>query len=183
MTQTFKTIGAIAQHVVLFLIGAIIGLLSIGPLSGKYQFAPVLSGSMDPFMPPGSLIVATAEDLQSVTAGHVLTFRDPIQGSVVTHRVIEVIDRSPRTMIRTKGDANQAPDPWTAALREGPVWRTRAVIPHLGRVVLLVKHPATNLVATRILPVLIGIWWLASIWRTPPTNKTIPAKAVARTRR
>ncbi|MDQ4116425.1 MAG: signal peptidase I, partial [Actinomycetota bacterium] len=71
----------------------------------------VLSPTMAPTFPPGTLVVIRPRPIDSIKIGDVLSFtdRDPATGSTrtVTHRVIGV---DPGPQFRTKGDANASPD-------------------------------------------------------------------------
>ena len=58
----------------------------------SYRTYTVLSGSMRPGMPVGSLVLASAVPTASLVPGDVLTFHPPNRGDVlVTHRVVQVI--------------------------------------------------------------------------------------------
>jgi signal peptidase I len=76
-----------------------------------WQLQAVLSGSMSPTYPVGSLLVVGQIDASDVRAGMPLVFEDPLEpGRVVTHRVVgPVPDDS--AAFRTRGDANAAVDP------------------------------------------------------------------------
>lgn len=80
-------------------------------LGGATPYA-VLTGSMRPAMPPGTLVVVRPVDPSDITTGQVITFmpkeNDP---SVVTHRVVGLGFDGTGTTFTTKGDANDAPDP------------------------------------------------------------------------
>lgn len=72
----------------------------------------VLSPSMTPTFPVGTLVVIRPRPVDEIRIGDVVSFtdRDPATGATrtVTHRVIGV---DPGPAFRTKGDANEAPDP------------------------------------------------------------------------
>ena len=71
---------------------------------GMQSFA-VLSGSMEPTIPTGSLVFAKAQG--SYAAGDIITFQDA-GGTVVTHRIVSVDAAGACT---TQGDANNVADP------------------------------------------------------------------------
>jgi len=70
---------------------------------------PVLSGSMEPFISTGDMIVATNIDPQDIKKDDVITYRIN-QNTLVTHRVIEITNENGRLMFKTKGDANNVED-------------------------------------------------------------------------
>ncbi len=139
----------------------------VGPLSGRYRVITVLSGSMRPSMPPGSLVVSTPEPLSALGIGQVVTFQAPTeQHQVVTHRVIQIIRSGSELKIRTKGDANAAPDPWLAQVQGNTVWRERAAIPNGGRLVYWLRRPLVRRITVDIIPVVVVVLVLWTIWGT-----------------
>ncbi|MDG5473227.1 signal peptidase I [Jeotgalibacillus sp. ET6] len=75
-----------------------------------YQIKTVLSGSMEPGIQTGSIIVVKgARDLKSFKENDIVTYKVN-RHQLVTHRIIEVISQNNQMMYRTKGDANDGPD-------------------------------------------------------------------------
>ena len=72
----------------------------------------VLTGSMDPTLPAGTVIVVRPAAAEDVRVGDVITFHPrPEDPAVVTHRVVGVTSGSDgRIAFVTKGDANDATD-------------------------------------------------------------------------
>jgi signal peptidase len=76
-----------------------------------WQLQAVLSGSMAPTYPVGSLLVVGPLDASDVRAGMPIVFEDPLEaGRVVTHRVVGPVPDD-ASAFRTRGDANAAMDP------------------------------------------------------------------------
>lgn len=76
------------------------------------QVYVVLSGSMEPDYPTGSLIYVKPTEPSMLEIGDVITFRLS-NSTTATHRIIEVINNEENTddvCFRTKGDANDIPD-------------------------------------------------------------------------
>jgi hypothetical protein len=67
--------------------------------------------------------------------------------------------------IQTKGDANPAPDPWTATLQGDTAYQVRAVLPKVGRVIEALRTPVVAQVLLYGAPALLAGWLLLSIWR------------------
>ena len=95
----------------------------------------VLTGSMEPKLPPGTLVVVKPKPAEEIGVGEVITYQlrsgDP---TVVTHRVVSVAygsDGAPR--FTTQGDANDAVDaaPVEPVQVKGAVWYA---VPWIGRV-------------------------------------------------
>jgi signal peptidase I len=97
--------------VLVLIVGAVLVAVVVPRVAGATPYA-VLSGSMEPAMPPGTLVIVRDADPASIAVGDVITFmpheNDP---SVVTHRVIGVgVDMSGAPTFTTKGDANPVAD-------------------------------------------------------------------------
>lgn len=151
--------------------------IGIGPWTGRYRVITVLTGSMRPTAPPGSLIVVTPEASGDLRVGDVITFEAPIDGRpVVTHRVIEIVSGGTNPIIRTKGDANAAADPWVARLGDGPVWHARAVVPWAGALMQSLRSPFVHTLTVLAAPVAFALLALIQIWssgNSPSTAKRI----------
>jgi signal peptidase I len=112
-------------------------LLLVGVLvvSGKVRFQPVLTGSMAPRYPTGTLVAVTP--VRDVQVGEVIMFVPPQPWSIgpVLHRVVSVDG----THVRTKGDANKAMDPWTIDASKGGLARLRGSSVAAGRAAAMVR--------------------------------------------
>lgn len=84
------------------------------PLIFGYRVYAVLSGSMEPELPVGSVIYVAPQEYESIEVGDVITYKMNNGRTVITHRVIE--KNQQEQMFYTKGDANGTPDakavPW-----------------------------------------------------------------------
>ena len=74
-----------------------------------YRPVAVISGSMEPRISFGDLVLYQPNDLDGIAQGAIIVFDDPvIDGGTIIHRVVEI---DPDTgWLRTKGDANDDPD-------------------------------------------------------------------------
>lgn len=151
--------------------------LGVGPRLGRYRTLNVLSPSMRPGMPAGSLVIVTPESPASVRPGQVITYTVPEETpEVVTHRVIERYGPPDAPVVRTRGDANAAPDPWLTHLH-GTVWRVRFVIPHAGLVVETIRHAGWRPLVVDLLPFVVALMWISEIWRRPRPGLAVPQTA------
>jgi signal peptidase len=86
----------------------------------------VLTPSMEPTLPVGTLVVVKPTPVQEIRLGDVITYQiKPGEPAVVTHRVVEVRSISTgEIQFLTKGDNNDATDPTvvTAPQLKGRVW-------------------------------------------------------------
>jgi signal peptidase len=75
-----------------------------------WEFDAVLSGSMEPALGVGGLVVIEPVDAQQVRAGDVISFKLPGIDTPICHRVIERQETDAGPLFQTKGDANEEPD-------------------------------------------------------------------------
>jgi signal peptidase I len=137
----------------------------LGPHTGLYRTETVLSGSMAPHFSPGDVIIVTPEPLRDVRAGQVITYHAPVQGHmIVTHRVVKVLKGGAHPVIWTKGDANSAPDPWTARLQGTTAWQQRWVIPGAGFIIEWLRSQWMRYLLVFGVPLLLAFIWLRDIW-------------------
>ena len=105
-----------------------------------YNAYSVVSGSMEPALPVGSVVYVESAGVSQIRAGDIIAFDD--EGTVVTHRVIE--SRPQEGAFITKGDANPSLD-----IKPTPYWkligRVKLCVPLLGRVLSLYAVPEGKL--------------------------------------
>ena len=74
----------------------------------------VVTGSMEPTIPVGSLLISQQVDIETIKADDIVCFYSKdsaIFGKIVTHRVIRVMqDAAGGILLETKGDANAVAD-------------------------------------------------------------------------
>ena len=82
------------------------------PTLGGYCPLIVLTGSMEPEISSGDMIICHTIEPSEVKTGDVISFFDPEGNglSVVTHRVVEIVQENGSLSFRTKGDANNVED-------------------------------------------------------------------------
>lgn len=107
------------------------------PIFG-YRFFSVLSGSMEPTIKTGSVIIVKESTPDQIHKGDIITFKAPNSNNIVTHRVNKVIRDLEGFKFETKGDANNAADP-ALIQKENIVGKTVKWIPKVGKVVQSIK--------------------------------------------
>lgn len=110
-------------------------------IAGMTPFA-VLSGSMEPAYPVGSLVYVMKTECSELREGDVITFAIS-EEMTATHRIIEVIrdENDPEVLrFRTKGDSNPYPDTEPVDHRN-VVGRAVFRISYLGYVSDFVSNP------------------------------------------
>ena len=158
----------VAVTTTLLMLGGLIAFigLGIGPRTGAYRTTTMLSGSMSPGIPIGSVLVAVPKPISEIHQGEVVTFQAPVDDHhVVTHLVVSAKVKDGALIVQTKGDANAKPDPWEAQLGSDKVWVVTAVIPWAGTLVQKLRDPTVHRGTVLVLPLLLLFLGLTRIWR------------------
>lgn len=118
---------------------ALILLLPVFPIEGNIQTKVVLSGSMEPAIHTGSVVVI--KPVKEYKIGDVVTFgKDTKTAIPTTHRIIDMRISSGETYFKTKGDANDDPD--ASELRTSNILGKEILsIPYLGYLINFAKQP------------------------------------------
>ena len=147
MRKTIKRIwnwiSSILVAAVVLLAVALVGVRVVG-----LQPYVVLSGSMEPTYPVGSLIYVKSTDYKQLKVGDPITFLVS-EDTVATHRIIEVLpDKDDPNTIRyfTQGDANDAPD-GSSVHYKNIIGKPVFSIPYLGYVSNYIQTPPGKYVA------------------------------------
>lgn len=81
---------------------------------GGFSLFRVVTGSMEPELPVGSLLLCKKTPIDEIEEGDIVCFvsRGPeMMGRVITHRVITIYDdQAGKVLLETKGDANLSAD-------------------------------------------------------------------------
>ena len=75
-----------------------------------WEFDAVLSGSMEPDIGVGGLVIVKPVDGQDVAVGDVISFKIPGIDTPICHRVIDRQETAEELLFQTMGDANEEPD-------------------------------------------------------------------------
>lgn len=93
----------------------VVQVLSNGHVSfWGYSFFRVVTGSMEPSISVGELLLTQKDDISDVEIGDVISFRSQspdMIGSIITHRVVQITkDEAGNALLLTKGDNNLSVD-------------------------------------------------------------------------
>jgi signal peptidase I len=144
----------------LILMGALLGGIASG-------YRPLVdhSDSMRPAIRAGDLLVTHTKPAGSVRRGEIVSFKDPgLAGKLVTHRVVAVHPAGARTDFVTKGDANAAPENWSAA-RGALIGVLVFRVPAIGQTVAWVADPPVRTAILALAALLLSTALLRRIWR------------------
>jgi signal peptidase I len=143
----------------------LLGIVAAGAISGSWRLLPVRTGSMTPHAPQGSVVIVRPMPVSQLRTGQVIVFRAPVAGHpMVVHRVYALTPAPGGVLVRTKGDANPAPDAWRFQIRGRTVWRGGMVIPQLGNALFLLETPHARVIALGTVVAILTAMGLAAIW-------------------
>ena len=108
---TPKLILRIANNVLmelLIVLGLFIGYTML-PIQNNFQFLAVMSGSMEPTITTGSLILIKPKAQYAL--GDIISFHPKTDESIiVTHRIVRQVNKGADVFYETRGDANNGSD-------------------------------------------------------------------------
>lgn len=98
---------------------------------GGYTMFRVVTGSMEPTIPVGALLICQSEEIGQIRMGDIICFQAQeaqIAGKIVTHRVVQILSGAEgTTLLRTQGDANLVADSYfvdQASMIGKVIWHT-----------------------------------------------------------
>jgi signal peptidase len=165
------------------LIGLLLA-LSLMPVRGALEVKVVKSGSMEPTIRTGSIVIIKPES--SYKVGDIVTFGADTKTQIpTTHRIAAMQGEGASTMLTTKGDANDAPDPSQTSI--GSVHgKVIMSVPYAGYVldfakqplgfVLLVGVPAAVIIVEELGNIIKEIFAMRRRKRSTYVAHTIPQK-------
>ncbi len=117
--------------IVLLLVAAIVA-FSTFKFPGNYRLFSVQSGSMEPTIKVGSIVLVKPQS--NYRKGDIVTVTDPQnRRSPVTHRIFSIEEATAGATFQTKGDANKTPDA-EKRLQKDILGKVYFSIPYLGYV-------------------------------------------------
>lgn len=150
----------------LLFVALVAALVVVIPAASGSTPYTILTTSMEPGYPPGTLIIVRPTDPQAIQVGDVVTYQvSSNEPEVITHRVIQIVHSSdPGAELRfvTQGDNNGSPDGEIRAVQiRGVVWYA---VPWIGYVNNLVNGDARAVVIPLVAIALFGYagWMLVS---------------------
>jgi signal peptidase len=97
----------------------------------------ILTGSMEPGIMPGDIVLVEKAEIDEVDIGDVIMFNNG-DGIYITHRIIEKSDETGETLLTTKGDNNPVAD--TGVVNSTQVkGKVIGVVPYIGKVTLYLR--------------------------------------------
>ncbi len=125
----------------------------------------VLSGSMEPTIHVGDIVVVRQIPAVEARIGDIVTFRDPTdRNKLITHRVRSITISNGSVRFETKGDANTSIEQWKIP-RDGTIGLVMYRVPRLGYVLFYVHGAIGRLLLVVVPALLLGAYEIWRIWR------------------
>lgn len=143
MTRILRALGLGAIAAGAAVAGLLVGLvLAAGlPTLVGWRGYTVVSGSMEPAIATGDIVVNRQIEPTAARVGDVVTFADAEgSGRLITHRVSSVAREAELIRFVTKGDANTGVERW-AVPADGRIGRVVYRLPRLGRALAWTRTP------------------------------------------
>ncbi len=153
MKKVLKTIYYIVLAYISFI--GILLIISVLPIKNNIKFLTVLSGSMEPKIHTGSIVVV--KSVADYKVGDIITFGQNTKTEVpTTHRIAEVKVENGEMVYKTKGDANNGEDNKEVS-RKDIIGKVYFSLPYLGYAIDFVKKPF-GLMIVIVIPAIIIIY-------------------------
>lgn len=153
MKDTLKKVGKISYYMIV----ALVILLIFNNVISKsdklfdvigFRSYTVLTGSMEPGIMPGDLVLVKSVDTKDLEQSDIITF--DYEGYTVTHRIVGKEEKG----FVTKGDNNNVKDS-EIVLEEDVIGEVITVIPNFGHVVAFLSKPIVIVLSLIMLALLI----------------------------
>ncbi|MCS0543075.1 signal peptidase I, partial [Aeromonas veronii] len=117
-----------------------------------FKIMTVMTGSMEPELQPGDMIIVREKDPSKLQVEDVITYRIS-QQTLVTHRIVDLLEKDGVTHYQTKGDANNVVDDGYVS-HEQIVGVLALTIPNVGHLAQALQTP-TGMILISLLILLI----------------------------
>lgn len=161
--RKFKTV---ASNVLIAVLAAVVVLVVVSKLCFGVEMKAVLTGSMEPDIPVGSLVVVEPTPYEGILVGDDVTFVRDENLTLVTHRVVSKDDAT--QYITTQGVANNTPDAPTSYANV--VGKVAFHIPYVGYLVVWTSTLKGKVVLVTIVVALVALSVLFSSSEDEPTE-------------
>jgi len=157
-----------ARRIMAWLLIAGVGSVALAvalPYAFGYKSFTVMSGSMEPAISTGDMVVEETIAPRDARVSDVVTFKDPEhEGRLVTHRLKRVRFEGGVARMVTKGDANNTVERWNVPA-DGSIGRVEYAVPKVGYIVHHAGSRNGRLLLLVLPALLLALLELVRIWR------------------
>lgn len=156
--QTLRRIAMIALWT-LAGVGVLCGVVWGATAAGLIKPLIVISGSMEPKIMTGDLLIATRTPASELEVGDVVSLQSELTDNLVTHRIVAIEAAGDGFLVTMKGDNNEAEDALDYTVT-GSVWEPALQVPGAGAFVSRMTTPTVAVPLLIGLVALLGLTWL-----------------------
>lgn len=150
---------------VLAAVGVLCSLIWGATTLGMIKPLVVISGSMEPGIMTGDLLIATRVATDTLAAGDVVSLHSELNPNLITHRIETITPTETGYSIAMKGDNNAAGDVLDYAVG-AEVWKPAVQLPGVGMAISRLVTPAVAI------PLLLGLVGLVGLtYIIPPAAR------------
>jgi signal peptidase len=176
---TWRTLFSVFQFclfvgaLVLFLVA----LFSVLPMFFGNRTLVILSGSMEPTIPTGGIVLAQPVPSRSLDIGDIIVYSPGSESQIpIVHRIVSISERRGTRYYTTRGDANPNIDVAEVAL-PATAWRVTFSAPFVGYLIAFASSPL-GIFLLIVLPLIGLVVLTAWDWvRQRPIPRTAPVYA------
>lgn len=168
--EALPTVGGSARRLIggaaLALSGGALTILLIVGLGMALGFRALIvrSGSMEPTVSTGDVVVTRLVRPSAVSKGDIVTFQDPSRaGELVTHRVVKTRRDGDVVSFVTRGDANSGQEEWSVDA-DGTVGAMAFRIPKAGYLLAWLRTPVVRISLVVGAALILSFLALRRIW-------------------
>ncbi len=155
-------------------------MLASAPQLFGWRSLIVISGSMEPAIPIGAVVVSRPVTPSQLRRGDIISFEQRgAPGVTVTHRLVSITHVGHRWLLQTKGDANPQPDILPVDVAR-PLDRVVWIFPLAGFLAVDIEAYGFGL-GLIFAGVLLLLWWLWKVTETPSPASSPRRVAIAAT--
>jgi len=154
---------------VIFIILAIGFVYIAAPVFGNSALI-VRSGSMQPAVLVGDLVLTRAQKNLPYKVGDIISFKS--QDKIISHRILGLKNQNGKIFYRTKGDANKNGDPNLVAESE-ILGKAYFRLPYLGKLIAFTKTQAGFALAVIFPALLVILFEIQNIFKEVKKQKTL----------
>jgi signal peptidase len=175
LTLVRRVVLAVGSVLVLGVVGILVAATAPSYILGRETYT-VTSGSMEPAIPTGAVVVTSPIRASEILPDDVISFQTDAQpGITVTHRVVVPQPEGQAITFRTKGDANGTEDavPFRVDMNQS-INRVDYFVPYAGYMTRFLDQSGFRYVL-----VALGVWLLWARWKSGQEQVAQPGGATA----
>ena len=181
-TTTFRLARRFAGNALLLAAFGLAAVMLVPALFG-YERYVVTGASMTGSIDRGSIVFDEVVPADALRKGDVITFVPPAPwgqaGNRVTHRITGLREIRGETVMRTRGDANAAADPWRMVLDQSQQARVAFHVPYVGYALSALSIKKVRMLVIGLPAALIALFIVGGLVRDIRRERVAPVAEVA----